>query len=102
MPATLNEPPHRWTWYHHETALKGTCGSLASSGLPLAERLPATTQLLLPCPPSGSSAVAPAGGPPAGRRGYEPGGRMLSEAPSPSIRARKSGPSPSTRFASSG
>src|SRR5439155_255106 len=36
MPATWNDPPHRWTSYHHDTASNGTCGSLATSGRPVA------------------------------------------------------------------
>src|SRR5215472_979047 len=105
MPATLNEPPHRWTSYQHETASKGTCGSLATIGRPLALRRPETTQLLLP-PPCGSPAAVPTPSPQPsppsggegrvrGPRGYDRDGRMLSESDSTSRNARYNGPSPS-------
>ena len=88
MPVTLNEPPASVTSYQHDTAAKAMCGSLATSGLPVVDRDPAMTQLLLPTPSSGSPTAAPTGCVPTGAAGYDPGGRMLSSSASPSRNAR--------------
>ncbi len=69
MPATLNEPPERWTSYQHDTASMAMCGSLATMGLPVGVSLPETTQLLLPSPAWGSLAAVPTGWPPERPRG---------------------------------
>ena len=69
MPVTLNEPPARVTSYQHDTAAKAMCGSLATIGLPVVDRDPAITQLLLPTPSEASATVAPTGRVPAGPAG---------------------------------
>src|SRR5262249_29128544 len=88
MPAALIDPPHRCTSYQHETASKAMCGSLASSGLPVAVVVPLATQLLLPVAPSGSPAAVPIGCVPERDFGYESGGKMLSSSHSHCRNAR--------------
>src|SRR5579875_1909003 len=47
-PAASNSGQVSWTSNHWLGALKGLCGSLQSTGAPVAVRMPPTTQLLLP------------------------------------------------------
>src|SRR5204863_6371129 len=77
-PATLNDPPERCTSCQKPLTPNGTCGSLATSGLPVVVRLAASAQLLLPCPASRSLAVTPADASGASAAEYEERGRMLS------------------------
>src|SRR3990170_3656650 len=88
VPATSNEPPERCASYQHETAPKAMWGSLATIGLPDAVRVPATTQLLLPRPSSGSppapAATRPPGSTPHPRAGQAPGGPTLPPSAAPS------------------
>src|SRR5262245_2155749 len=112
IPATLNDPPHRWTSCQHETAANAICGSLATSGFPESDFAPATTQLLLPvcssnCEPTGALPPLPLGegwdeGTDVPCPAYASGGRMLASSASAVRNPRYSSPSPSVRFASSG
>ena len=68
-PATLKPAPRRWTSYQQETALKAMCGSLANRGAPETDRLPESTQLLLPRASSGSPTAAPTRSTPEGEAG---------------------------------
>ena len=47
LPITFQPGAFRWTRYRSDGSAIARCGSLASSGLPDAERSPDTTQLLL-------------------------------------------------------
>src|SRR5262249_60836121 len=100
IPATLNDPPHRWTSCQHETAAKAMCGSLATIGLPVSALAPETTQLLLPCPSAGSLMETPTGCVPQRAAGYEPRGKIDSSSASACRKASYNGPDPRTRLAS--